>query len=117
MTPPPISFSEKAKGTAKGGGYPVQISAADLDKNFIYATLDIPEDDAQGIPQPFLVSDIVGPSGKTQRRLTFKPSPVRGSAFVFSDTGNFQWLTAPATGTHVLGAVDGVLQWIATEEC
>jgi hypothetical protein len=23
----------------------------------------------------------------------------------------------PGSGTHVLGAVDGVLQWIATEEC
>ena len=23
----------------------------------------------------------------------------------------------PTMGTHVLGAVDGVLSWIATEEC
>jgi hypothetical protein len=23
----------------------------------------------------------------------------------------------PGSGTHVLGAVDGALQWIATEEC
>jgi hypothetical protein len=117
MTPPPISFSEKVKQTAKGGGYPVQLSASDLDQNFIYATLDIPEADAQGLPQPFLVSDIVGPSGKTQRQLTFTPAAVRGSAFVFSAAGNFQWLTAPTSGTHVLGAVDGALQWIATEAC
>jgi hypothetical protein len=23
----------------------------------------------------------------------------------------------PGSGTHVLGAVDGAIQWIATEEC
>lgn len=99
MTPPPISFTEKAKETAKGGGYPLQISASDLDQNFIYATIDIPEANSQGLPQPFLVSDIVGPSGKTQRQLTFNPPP-------------------PLDGkTYVLGFAGGRFQWLPTEEC
>lgn len=29
----------------------------------------------------------------------------------------FKFPTPPTTGTHVLGAVNGALQWIATEEC
>jgi len=32
----------------------------------------------------------------------------------FSEPG---LLTAPASGTHVLGGVDGVLQWIETTDC
>lgn len=27
------------------------------------------------------------------------------------------WGEAPSGGTHVLGAINGVIQWIATEEC
>lgn len=33
------------------------------------------------------------------------------------ESKEWQPFTPPATGTHVLGAVDGVLQWISTEEC
>jgi hypothetical protein len=29
----------------------------------------------------------------------------------------FKFPTPPASGTHVLGSVGGVLTWIATEEC
>lgn len=27
------------------------------------------------------------------------------------------WGEAPASGTHVLGAINGTIQWIATEAC
>ena len=42
MTKPPISFSEKASASkTSAGGYPIQISAKDLDANFAYATLEV----------------------------------------------------------------------------
>ena len=86
----PVDFEALAKSAknASGGGYPVQISAADLQKNFVYAALDA---------DPSLIEVAVGEGGHTQRRLKIP--------------------AAPSSGTHVLGAVDGTLQWIATEEC
>jgi len=99
MTQPPISFSEKASASNSGaGGYPIQISAKDLDANFTYATLEISDLSPQGSPQPFLVDEITGPGGHKQRRLIFQPP-------------------APTSGTYVLGVVDGALSWIATEAC
>jgi hypothetical protein len=87
---PPVSFEQKAKsgGNSATGGYPYQIRASDLDKNFVFATLDI---DAS------LVQTATGAGGHTQRRLKIP--------------------AVPGSGTHVLGAVGGALQWIATEEC
>ena len=85
----PVDFEAKARG-AKGaspGGYPVQISAADLMRNFVFA-LDA---------DPSLIDQTTGQGGHTARKLKIP--------------------AVPATGTHVLGAVDGSLQWIATEEC
>lgn len=116
MTPPPVSFSEKAQATAKGGGYPVQISARDLDENFIFATLDVPERDDAGNQQPWIVTQITGPSGTRQRQIVFNPAPPATGVFSV-DNGTLTWLQPPASGTHVLGAVDGALAWIPTEEC
>ena len=87
---PPVSFQQKAKqgGNPAAGGYPYQLSAGDLDKNFVFATLDI---DAS------LVQTATGAGGHPQRRLKIP--------------------AAPKSGTHVLGAVGGSLQWLETEEC
>ena len=86
----PVNFEEKVRQAkqASGGGYPVQLSAADLMKNFVHAALDA---------DPSLIEQTTGQGGHPARKLKIP--------------------TIPATGTHVLGAVDGVLQWIATEEC
>jgi len=86
----PILFSQlvKSASNSAAGGYPYQIKAADLDRNFVYATLEI---DAT------LVQETLGQEGFTKRKLKIP--------------------AAPTTGTHVLGSVGGVLQWIATEEC
>lgn len=27
------------------------------------------------------------------------------------------WAEAPSSGTYVLGSIDGLIQWIATEDC
>jgi len=87
---PPVSFEQKAKsgGNPAAGGYPYQLNARDLDKNFVFATLDADSS---------LIETKSGAGGHTQRRLKIP--------------------AVPGSGTHVLGAVGGELQWIATEEC
>ena len=86
----PVDFEAKAKQAkqASGGGYPVQLSAADLMRNFVHAALEVDES---------LVEQTTGQGGHQARKLKIPP--------------------APGSGTHVLGAVGGTLQWIATEEC
>jgi hypothetical protein len=90
MSTPPVSFQTLAQtaGNPAAGGYPYQLKASDLDKNFVFATLDV--DDS-------LVQATTGQGGHLARKLKIP--------------------TVPGGGTFVLGAVDGALQWIATEEC
>jgi hypothetical protein len=118
MTQPPVSFSQKASASkTSAGGYPIQISARDLDANFAYATLEASDTSPQGNQQPFSIDEITGPSGHAQRRLIFKPAaPAKDAVFAVLG-GALVWLQAPDSGTHVLGSVDGLLSWIATEEC
>jgi hypothetical protein len=87
----PVSFAEKSKkgGNPAAGGYPYQISASDLDKNFVFAALDV--DDS-------LVQATSGQGGHPARKLKI-PAVPEGDKL------------------HVLGAVGGTLKWIATEEC
>ena len=118
MTKPPISFSSKASGSKSGsGGYPIQISAKDLDANFVYATLEISDTSPQGTPQPFAVDEFSGENGQTQRRLIFNPAAPSSDGVFTVSGGTLLWMQVPTTGTHVLGSVNGSLQWIATEEC
>ncbi len=90
MTNFPVDFEAKARGAKppNGAGYPVQISAADLMRNFVMAALDA---------DPSLIDQTTGQGGHPSRKLKIP--------------------TVPGSGTHVLGAVNGTLQWIATEEC
>ena len=57
-------------------------------RNFVFAALDA---------DPSLIETTTGQGGHTARRLKIP--------------------AAPSSGTHVLGAVNGTLQWIATEKC
>lgn len=93
---PPLSFQDLAQTAANpaSGGYPYQIKGYDLDKNFVFATEDFDTED-------FEVTTTQGAGGHTQRKVALA---IRIPA-------------VPDSGTHVLGAVDGVLSWIATEEC
>lgn len=86
----PNIFSQlvKSASNSAAGGYPYQIKAADLDKNFVYATLEI---------DSTLVEETSGQEGFAKRKLKIP--------------------AVPKSGTHVLGAVSGELSWIATEEC
>ena len=87
---PPVDFEERVKRAPgkMGSDYPYAIKATDLMQNFVFATLDI---------DPAYVKSINGVGGHAQRKLKL-PAP-------------------PTSGTHVLGAVGGTIQWIATEEC
>lgn len=86
----PVDFDQLAKsaGSASLGGYPYRIKGSDLMKNFVYCNID---------GDPTIIENIIGQSGHPSRRLKIP--------------------TVPPTGTHILGAVDGILQWLATEEC
>jgi len=85
----PVGFEEKVKQPASpnGKGYPYQLSAKDLDANFKYLLGRLME----GVS----VNDTLYWDGNTWNIL---PSP-------------------SSTGTHVLGCVDGSMQWLSTEEC
>lgn len=113
----PVDFESKARQgrQASGGGYPAQISAADLMRNFVHASLDA---------DPSLIEQTTGQGGHPARKLKIPAVPDGADPLALTASGGvLSWAAAggmptpPATGTHVLGAVDGVLQWIATEEC
>ena len=87
---PPVDFQALAQGATgqTNADYPYSIKATDLMKDFVFATLDI----AEGVYE-----ETTGMQGHRQRRLKI-PSP-------------------PGSGTHVLGAIGGTIQWIETEAC
>jgi hypothetical protein len=124
----PINFEEKVRlpRGSTGSDYPYSIKAQDLMKNFVYAALDVDES---------LIEKLSGEGGYQQRKLKIDPgteanqiyiwdgskitviaTPTEGSVLAFTG-GAFSYVTAPSSGTHVLGCVDGTIQWIATEEC
>lgn len=96
MATPPISFDALAKtaGNPATGGYPYQLKGSDLDKNFTFATEDFDTAD-------FTVTSALGAGGHQNRKVAL----------------SIRIPELPTSGTHVLGAVDGTLTWIATEEC
>jgi hypothetical protein len=84
---PPVSFDEKLKTppNPSGGGYPVQIKAEDLDKNFVFATLIVSEN---------WIEEKTGAGGHKQRELKLPASIDAPSLFIF-ENGDPAWLEAP----------------------
>jgi hypothetical protein len=113
---PPISFSAKAKTASNTatGGYPYTLSGTDLDQNFTFAT-------AAYDKEHFNVTSTMGSGAHAQREVKLmvpiEAGTEAGQFAVWSGTTWTPSIAPPASGTHVLGAVDGVLSWIATEEC
>ena len=119
---PPVSFAEKVKtsGGKSGGGYPTQISSQDLDKNFVFATIEVDE-------EQFEIEKTTGSGGHEKRilkRATPFPEPPTGDTVFFLCVvgGELDWFPkAPESydpaKTYVLGMLDGKPKWIATEEC
>lgn len=86
----PVDFEERVKrptGT-NASDYPYAISARDLMQDFVYAALDADQS---------LIEEVVGQGGHNSRRLKIP--------------------AAPQSGTYVLGAENGVLKWLETEDC
>ena len=86
----PVDFQEMAQ-RARGqtaSDYPYAIKSTDLMKNFVYSALDADQT---------LIEESIGQGGHKSRRLKIP--------------------AVPTSGTYVLGAVGGTIQWIATEEC
>lgn len=90
----PANLEQKAKlpPPPNGKGYPYQLSAKDLMDNFKFAALEVDDSKAGGIALKQTVTN-------GQRKISIVIPAM------------------PTTGTHVLGAVNGVLQWIETTEC
>ena len=113
---PPISFSAKAKTASNTatGGYPYSLSGTDLDQNFVFATAQFDKDE-------FKITTTSGTGGHEAREVELTVKIKAGTAAgEFAVWDGLSWspsIAPPTTGTHVLGSVDGVLQWIATEEC
>jgi len=81
---PPVSFGELAKQPSRA----VQIEGADLDKCFVFATVQAGDGwFEQG----------TGKGGHTMRTLLLPD--------------------VPSSGTYVLGVKDGTVQWIEAEDC
>jgi len=99
-------------GNSAAGGYPYQIRAEDLDKNFVYAALDV---------DSTLVEEKVGANGHVGRKLKIPAINNGGNRVLATDEGKLIWQeyipNPPNTGTYVLGSVEGAIQWIETEEC
>ena len=126
---PPVDFQALVQGATgtTSKDYPYSIKAADLMKDFVFATLDI----AEGVYE-----ETTGTGGHRQRKLkidagtgenqlyiwngdkitAINATPTEGSVLVFKDEA-FSYVQAPSSGTHVLGVKDGTIQWIETEEC
>lgn len=85
----PVDFEQKVRLPAAvgGAGYPYRISARDLMANF-----------------KFLMNQM--------------PVAYNDNDMIILSGGKWIVLAAPSSsGTHVLGCVAGVVQWLATSEC
>jgi hypothetical protein len=117
---PPVQFSEKIKAArpANGAGYPVQISAWDIDEDFYFATPELPTTTPDGRVN-LLSEDTTTTDGHVQRRFYAKlPAGTATNQLLRWDGTEWVPFTEPPTsGTYVLGSIDGALTWIDTEEC
>ena len=89
---PPVSFQALAQtaGNPATGGYPYQIRGSDLDKNFVFATLDV--DDG-------LLEQTTGAGGHPQRKLRIPAPGDSSSRQNLSSTGNsMEWLPGVPDG-------------------
>ena len=107
---PPVDFEGLVKGSTgtTSKDYPYAIKARDLMQDFVFATLDI----AEGVYE-----DITGTGGHRQRKLNIDAGTEANEIYIWDGSKITVIDAPPSTGTHVLGAIGGSIQWIATEEC
>jgi hypothetical protein len=107
---PPVDFEGLVKGSTgtTSKDYPYAIKARDLMQDFVFATLDI----AEGVYE-----ETSGAGGHRQRRLNIDAGTAANQIYIWDGSKITVIAAPPSSGTHVLGAVGGTIQWIATEEC
>lgn len=106
---PPVIFLNKlaAARSINGVGYPYQIKADDLDKNFFAATLEI---------DPKLVEQKTAGNNHSQRRIRIKGGTQIGS-IAYWDGNDYVPLNPPGGGLSVLASSGGTPFWLTTEDC
>lgn len=126
---PPITFVDKlaTPRSQSGAGYPYQIKANDLDVNFYYATLIVDDQLVEQVQsRKYIQRRLKIPAGTQDGQILYWNGTEYTLAAPGTSTGQILYWTGeawapfsapPASGTHVLGSVNGNLQWIATEEC
>ena len=50
-------------------------------------------------------------------QISWSKSPENKDSIFYVSSNSPSWSSPPASGTYVLGSIDGVIQWIATEDC
>lgn len=101
---PPVDFQKLAQSPrgATNADYPFAIRATDLNRNFVFATLDIEDG---------LYSETTGMQGHRQRRLRLKPGTAAGQLMQW--TGDvWEALPTPASA-HTLLVWNGTA-WVAS---
>lgn len=104
----PVNFTQLTAKNQSSSGYPAQIKASDLQKNFIYCALDT----ADGLVEPYS-----GPGGYPARRLKILPGDFPNQILIWNGAGYVPFSPPPEPGTWVLGAVNGIIDWLSTEKC
>jgi len=125
----PINFEEKAKtaGSSNGKGYPYQLSAKDLMKDFVFSSPVIDKETPNGNKNGITVTETTGQSGYKARKLScthveeaktngallvwkndkytpIKP-PQKIGTIIYWDGENWHNLDPPPTGTSTGGTV------------
>lgn len=107
---PPVVFQDKlaAARSISGIGYPYQIRANDLDKNFYAATLEL---------DGSIYEEKAAGAGHAQRRLRVQGGQSTGDIAVWSGTDWVPLSPPGGGGVFVLASSGGAPYWLATEEC
>jgi hypothetical protein len=103
----PVVFSEKIKQPAAQNytGYPYQISAGDVDKNFVYAALDAEEG---------YIEETGGQGGHTGRKLLFPPFVEKSAVLILKEGEgrSLQWVEGDENPTILTFNKDGEIVWL-----
>lgn len=89
----PVDFEMLARSAANGGGYPVQISASDLMRNFVFAALDVEQN---GFAQ--IIND-AGQNGYPKRKVKIGPQNEIEGGVLYYQEGNWISSEVPQEGS------------------
>lgn len=116
----PINFEEKVKAApaANGTGYPYRISATDLMKNFVFASVEVPlvgENGLNGITETITI----GMNGHPKRQISTTPLDPGTTVgdMLYWDGNAWTVLAPPSSGLHVLTHDGTTPAWSQTSEC